>query len=116
MRTTWWQKFWRWAVVLELLLVVNGAIIVDRVYRTMPDADPARAGEAAHWIAVGLWGFAWGMAATAAHALLLVSVPMLVVVEVSAWCHRRAWRRRADREMHAEVAAHFPRRADGFRD
>lgn len=88
MRTTWWQWFWRWAVVIAALVFLIGGWEVQSAYQTI--VMPGHVGDA-------LNGVVWGFIALAAHTALVIGAPMLVIVEMVAWRRRRARRKRESR-------------------
>lgn len=85
MRTTWWQSFWRWTVVMAAVGLAVGALMV---FNVQSSTNPATAAGA------GLVGFVGGLAAIGATFVLCFAVPMLAIVEALAWRRRRAWRNR----------------------
>jgi len=105
MRTTWWQRFWRWLVTIEAVVYVVGAYEVNASYHLVHalsirqiDTIPGAVGDM-------IGGAVWALAALSAHALLLVCVPILVIVELAAWWVR-AGKRRADWKAMRQSAAY----------
>lgn len=98
MRTTWWQRFWRWLVAIEAIVYVVSAYEFDVAYRAIMPLHTIDFTTVPGAIGTALGGAMWAVAALASHAALAVSVPILALVELVAWV-KRAPRRKGGRQV-----------------
>lgn len=116
MRTTWWQRFWRWLVAIEAVVYVVGAYEVESAYRLVHTLNVTQINNVPGAVGTMLGGAMWAVAALAAHAALAVSVPILVLVEVVAWVKRPPNRGGRRRVIGSSVEVERWRPARGRRD
>ena len=93
METTWWVRFWRWAVALQGIVGVTGSVIAYAVSSTFVPSlawlhtPPEQLVSAAYLVVVA------AVASLLAMTAMIFTVPIWLVVEVHAW-----WRRRRERD------------------
>lgn len=104
MRTTWWQRFWRWTVTIEAVVFGVGAYEVNTSYNLVHSLNVRQIDTIPGAVGSLIGGAVWALAALTAKALLLVCVPILVIVEGVAWWVRAGRRREEWKEMQRSVA------------
>lgn len=113
MRTTWWQKFWRWLVAIQAVILGMGLALVAANDHNLDAALAHPAVDPAAGVAAGLLTIVCGTAALVALFSLLFTAPMLAIVEMAAWWERRRLRRADRRELVRAAAQHVARMGHG---
>lgn len=114
--TTRGQRFWRWAVVLELMLVALGALFLQNAQTIIDGHNVYVARGTPEAFAADLLALVTGVPALVAMFALMFSVPMLGLVEVAAFFARRRARRRDEQDYLRLLAAEEFRRRYVGRD
>jgi hypothetical protein len=92
MRATWWQRMWRWLVVLETVCL---GVVLWEIHSWDELTLPAGSNQlvrAGYTVAFNAARISWMFVGHLLELLFAVSAIMLLLVELAAWADR--WRRR----------------------
>lgn len=94
MRATWWQRFWRWAVLLELIVLVVGTVLTSTLKAQYPSGGALLHTPPEQLLAASFLGLTTAIAAMVAFVTMIFTVPIWLVVELHGGLQRWRARRR----------------------
>ena len=102
MGATWWQKCWRWIVVMEVSVAATGGLLLVWLSAAYPVSVGTLKQPPGQLLAAGYLGMAAAIVALLALTLMVFTVPIWILVEVHGWWRdrreRRDWRSLNERE------------------
>lgn len=84
-----WQKFWRWALVMELVALGVALVMVANMNTLAANAHQVGSQELGRILALMIWATAYGLQGLVGLLLIPYTVAMLLIVEGHAFVVRR---------------------------